>query len=67
MVTGRVASGTVRPGMALTIAPSGVTTEAVSIEMHHEPINEALSGSIISIHLKDVSRDEVMLLAVVRY
>ncbi len=36
MVIGRVASGAVRPGMALTIAPPGVTTEAVSIEKSEE-------------------------------
>jgi len=35
---GRVETGTMRPGMHLSFAPSGVTTEVKSIEMHHESL-----------------------------
>ena len=33
---GRVETGVMKPGDVVTFAPSGVTTEVKSIEMHHE-------------------------------
>merc|ERR1712121_56054 len=33
---GRVETGIIKPGMVVTFAPSGLTTEVKSVEMHHE-------------------------------
>jgi hypothetical protein len=33
---GRVETGTLKPGQAVTFAPAMITTEVKSIEMHHE-------------------------------
>ena len=36
MPVGRVETGVIKPGMVATFAPTGVTTEVKSVEMHHE-------------------------------
>jgi len=33
---GRVETGVLRPGMIITFAPSGITTECKTVEKHHE-------------------------------
>ena len=38
---GRVETGVIRPGMVVTFAPNGVSTEVKSVEMHHEDMKEA--------------------------
>ena len=35
---GRVETGVIKPGMVVTFAPSAVTTEVKSVEMHHESV-----------------------------
>ena len=35
---GRVETGVIKPGMVVTFAPSGITTEVRSVEMHHEQL-----------------------------
>merc|ERR1711981_1393694 len=35
---GRVETGLLKPGMVVTFAPSGITTEVKSVEMHHEQL-----------------------------
>ena len=47
---GRVETGVIKPGMVVTFAPSNVTTEVKSVEMHHESLAEGLPGlSLINI------------------
>ncbi|MBZ3871760.1 Elongation factor 1-alpha 1 [Sciurus carolinensis] len=43
---GEVETGFSRLGMVVTFAPVNVTTEAKSVEMHHEALSEALPGEI---------------------
>ena len=45
---GRVETGILKPGMVVTFAPSGLTTEVKSVEMHHEALPQALPGLCIS-------------------
>ena len=37
---GRVETGILKPGMSVTFAPTGVTSECKSIEMHHEALQQ---------------------------
>ena len=37
-------TGVLTPGLVVTFAPVGVTTEVTSVEMHHEALSEALPG-----------------------
>ncbi|CAZ79476.1 unnamed protein product [Tuber melanosporum] len=41
---GRVETGIIKPGMVVTFAPAGVTTEVKSVEMHHEQLTQGLPG-----------------------
>jgi elongation factor 1-alpha len=52
---GRVMTGVLKPGMAVTFAPTGVQTEVGSVEMHHEGLIEALPGDIVGFNVKNMS------------
>merc|ERR1711902_482381 len=41
---GRVETGIIKPGMVVTFAPTNLTTEVKSVEMHHESLPEATPG-----------------------
>jgi elongation factor 1-alpha len=56
---GRVETGIIRPGMVVTFAPVGLTTEVKSIEMHHEQVPEAIPGDNIGFNVKNVSVKEI--------
>ncbi|KAL8511586.1 hypothetical protein ACS0TY_018119 [Phlomoides rotata] len=52
---GRVETGMIKPGMLVTFAPSGLTTEVKSVEMHHEALLEALPGDNVGFNVKNVA------------
>jgi len=56
---GRVETGTIKPGMIVCFAPSGLTTEVKSVEMHHESLPEALPGDNVGFNVKNVSVKEL--------
>jgi elongation factor 1-alpha len=56
---GRVETGIIKPGMVVTFAPQGLTTEVKSVEMHHESLPEALPGDNVGFNVKNVSVKEV--------
>merc|ERR1711998_726424 len=56
---GRVETGIIKPGMVSTFAPSGVTTEVKSVEMHHESMAEAVPGDNVGFNIKNVSVKEI--------
>jgi elongation factor 1-alpha len=56
---GRVETGVLKPGMVVTFAPVGLTTEVKSIEMHHEQVPEAIPGDNIGFNVKNVSVKEI--------
>jgi elongation factor 1-alpha len=56
---GRVETGVMKPGMVVTFAPVGLTTEVKSIEMHHEQVPEAIPGDNIGFNIKNVSVKEI--------
>lgn len=49
---GRVETGVIKPGMVVTFAPAGVTTEVKSVEMHHEQLTEGLPGDNVGFNVK---------------
>jgi len=56
---GRVETGILKPGMVVTFAPSAVTTEVKSVEMHHESMAEALPGDNVGFNVKNVSVKDI--------
>lgn len=56
---GRVETGTIKPGMVVSFAPSGVTTEVKSVEMHHESLAEGVPGDNVGFNVKNVSVKEI--------
>lgn len=56
---GRVETGVLKPGMVVTFAPVGLTTEVKSVEMHHEALQEAVPGDNVGFNVKNVSVKEL--------
>merc|ERR1712170_318337 len=56
---GRVETGIIKPGMVVTFAPDGLTTEVKSVEMHHEALTEAFPGDNVGFNVKNVSVKEL--------
>jgi len=56
---GRVETGVLKPGMVVSFAPSGVTTEVKSVEMHHEALVEAIPGDNVGFNIKNVSVKDI--------
>lgn len=56
---GRIETGVLKPGMIVTFAPSNVTTEVKSVEMHHEQLTEGLPGDNVGFNVKNVSVKEI--------
>merc|ERR1712202_100845 len=49
----------IKPGMVVTFAPSNVTTEVKSVEMHHESLAEGLPGDNVGFNVKNVSVKDI--------
>merc|ERR1712018_168005 len=47
------------PGMVVTFAPVGLTTEVKSVEMHHESLPEAVPGDNVGFNVKKVSVKDI--------
>merc|ERR1712063_68515 len=56
---GRVETGVIKPAMTVTFAPSNVTTEVKSVEMHHESLTEAIPGDNVGFNIKNVSVKDI--------
>jgi len=56
---GRVETGIIRPGMLVTFAPGGLTTECKTVEMHHQQLEEAIPGDNVGFNVKNVSVKDV--------
>merc|ERR1719357_326824 len=56
---GRVETGIIKPGLIATFAPSGLTTEVKSVEMHHQSMEQALPGDNVGFNVKNVSVKEI--------
>jgi elongation factor 1-alpha len=56
---GRVETGVLKPGMTVTFAPTGVTSEVKSVEMHHEQLESAGPGDNVGFNVKNVSVKDI--------
>jgi len=56
---GRVETGIIKAGMVVTFAPSNVTTEVKSVEMHHETLTEGKPGDNVGFNVKNVSVKDI--------
>jgi len=56
---GRVETGILKPATVVTFAPSNITTEVKSVEMHHESLAEALPGDNVGFNVKNVSVKDI--------
>jgi len=56
---GRVETGVIKPGVVVTFAPTNLTTEVKSVEMHHEALTEAVPGDNVGFNVKNVSVKEL--------
>jgi len=45
--------------MKVIFAPSGVTTEVKSVEMHHEALAEAIPGDNVGFNVKNVAVKDI--------
>ena len=52
---GRVETGVLKPGMIVTFAPSNISTEVRSIEMHCETVEQTIPGDNVGFNIKSVS------------
>jgi elongation factor 1-alpha len=52
---GRVETGILKPGQVVTFAPSNISTEVKSIEMHHEQLPQATPGDNVGFNVKNVA------------
>jgi len=56
---GRVETGIIKPGMNVVFAPTGLTTEVKSVEMHHESLPQAVPGDNVGFNCKNVSVKDI--------
>jgi elongation factor 1-alpha len=56
---GRVETGVLKPGDAITFAPTGKSTECKSVEMHHEQIAQAGPGDNVGFAVKGLSVQDI--------
>jgi elongation factor 1-alpha len=56
---GRVETGVLKPNMVVVFAPSNLTTEVKSVEMHHEQLQEAVPGDNVGFNVKNISVKEL--------
>ncbi len=56
---GRVETGVLKPGMTVYFAPSNVTTEVKSVEMHYESVPEAIPGDNVGFNIKNVAVKDI--------
>lgn len=56
---GRVETGILKPGMNVCFAPTGVTTEVKSVEMHHEKLDQATPGNNVGFNVKNIGVKDI--------
>jgi len=56
---GRVETGVLKPGTVIVFAPSGISTEVKSVEMHHESLEEAVPGDNVGFNVKNIAVNQI--------
>ncbi|KYO45187.1 hypothetical protein Y1Q_0014653 [Alligator mississippiensis] len=52
---GKIETGILKPGMTVSFAPTNLSAEVRSIEMHHEPLEVAFPGYNIGFNVKNIA------------
>ena len=58
IATGRVETGTLKPGMKLKSAPTGIEAEVKTVEMHHAAVECAYPGDNVGVSLKGATKGD---------
>merc|ERR1712032_1463678 len=56
---GRVETGVLKPGMNIRFAPTGLSAECKSVEMHHEQLDSAKPGDNVGFNVKGLSIKQI--------
>merc|ERR1712080_614167 len=56
---GRVETGILKPGMNIRFAPTGLSAECKSVEMHHEQLVQAVPGDNVGFNVKGLSIKQI--------
>merc|ERR1711915_998513 len=56
---GRVETGVLKPGMNIMFAPTGLSAECKSVEMHHEQLESASPGDNVGFNVKGLSIKQI--------
>jgi len=56
---GRVETGIMKPGITAQFAPSGITAEVKSCEVHHESLDEVGPGTNVGFNVKNVALKDI--------
>jgi elongation factor 1-alpha len=56
---GRVETGVMKPGDLIVFMPSGAKGEVKSIEMHHQPLTQAVPGDNVGFNVKGVDKKDL--------
>jgi len=59
VVTGRVESGVLKPGMTIKVAPSNSSGDIRSVEMHHNSVSDAFPGDNVGCNVRGISAKEM--------
>jgi selenocysteine-specific elongation factor len=59
VVTGTLWSGSIAPGDALRVEPSGLATRARSVQVHDLPVDDAEAGQRVAVNLPGVTRTQL--------
>ena len=57
ILTGRVETGILKPGMKVLSAPAGIAAEIKSVEMHHANVEQAFPGDNVGVSFKGLDKD----------
>jgi len=56
---GRVETGVLKVGEAVVFEPSGASGEIKSIEMHHQPLQQAVPGDNIGFNVRGITKEDI--------
>jgi elongation factor 1-alpha len=56
---GRVETGIIKPNMNVTFAPTGLSADVKSVEMHHEQMAQAIPGDNVGFNVKGLSVKDI--------
>ena len=59
VAVGRVETGVIKPGMVVTFAPTNITAEVKSVEMHHKQLESGQPGDYVGFNIKNISAKDI--------